>query len=256
MTDNRKYPEISVAILDTGVDAEHIDIKEELLYKDFCGSGNKPEDLDGHGSHLTGIVMNNTTNVRLLSGRAMTHSYLVADNPMIRSIEWAKNHKVDIILISAGFKYNKKEMESVLLAALEANIVIVAAIGNNGEAGDNAGCFPARYPGVISVGSVNSEGQISDFTDQFSELVILAPGEDITSYYLNGTTIEGSGTSQAAASVAGSVADIIRVCREHKVSYSPESIINLLQSTGRPTSPPSAYKIIDKEKAIKAVAAV
>lgn len=248
-----KDPEISIAILDTGFDAEHIDFKQGLLYKDFCGSRDKPEDLDGHGSHLTGIIMGKATNARLLLGRAMTHSYLVAHNPLIQGIEWAKSNKVDIILITAGFKTNKKEIERVVMEALDANVLIVAAIGNNGEAGENAGYFPARYPGVVGVGSVNAKGEISDFSDQCQELDILAPGENISSFYLNGEMVEGSGTSQAAANVAGAVANIIEAYKSKHIPYNAKSIIELLQRTGGSTMPSSEFKIIDQEAALKAI---
>ena len=227
--------------------------RENITFKDFCGIALEAEDLDGHGSHMTGILLSEPSNIMLISGRVMTHVYLVAHDPMIAGIRWAIEQQADVILVAAGFSYDNKLLQQAGVEALEYDILVVAAIGNMGRAGATVGHYPARYPGVISVGSVNAKGEISDFTDQYPGLTILAPGENIKSFYLNGEMVEGSGTSQAAANVAGAVANIIEAYKAKHMPYNAKSIIKLLQRTGGSTMPSSEFKIIDQEAALKAI---
>lgn len=233
---------IKIAVLDTGIDRINPNFNDAVIeISDFCDpQQGTAQDVDGHGSHIAGIIgargkLKGLAPVSDLHiGRIMTHSWLLADAPLTKGIHWAIHNRVDIISISCGFKYEDKAMMAAIQQAHRQNIIVVAAIGNKGEAGEEAGGFPARWPAVLSVGSVNSENQRSEFTDMSDALDILAPGENIESVVLEGKYDKGSGTSQATAYVSGFMCLALEFCKKNNITYSPDMIREVMVKTGNP----------------------
>ena len=109
-----------------------------------------------------------------------------------------------------------------------AGVATVVASGNGGSAVSVS--FPACLPGAISVGSVTDDDAMSSFTDAGAELDLLSPGEAILSAARGGGLVELSGTSAAAAHVAGAWA----VLRSRNPGASVEEILSALATTGVP----------------------
>jgi minor extracellular protease Epr len=80
---------------------------------------------------------------------------------MVAAVQWCIANQVKVINISAGFRQNHVELYKILKKAREHGITIISAAGNN--FGANAD-YPARYPFVWSVGSVQEEGEFSAFS--------------------------------------------------------------------------------------------
>nr|BFE84083.1 hypothetical protein GCM10020093_066840 [Planobispora longispora] len=99
------------------------------------------------------------------------------------------------------------EQEAVRYA-LDRGAVLVASSGNDG-AGLNRRHFPAAYPGVISVGAVDEAMRVAPFSNRQAHLSVVAPGVEIVTADGPGSYTVGSGTSSAAALVAG-IAALIR----------------------------------------------
>ena len=245
---------IKIAILDTGIDRINPNFNNAVAeINDFCDPHRgTAQVVDGLGSHLAGIIgargklRGVAPESELHIGRIMTHSWLLADAPLTRGISWATLNKADIISISCGFKYQDEAMQEAIQEAHRQNIIVVAAIGNNGEVGEEAGGFPARWPVVISVGSVNSQNGISEFTDENDALDVLAPGENIESVVLEGKYEMGSGTSQATAFVSGFLCLALEFCKKNNISYSPAMIRELMVKTGKPCEfSNGTYPILD-----------
>ena len=97
-------------------------------------------------------------------------------------------------------------MEEAIQAALDAGIPVVASAGNYGKGGGKKeALFPANVDGVISVGSVDRRGKISQFSAKHG-VTILAPGEQVIVGAANDVWYEGNGTSYAAPHVTATVA--------------------------------------------------
>ncbi len=117
-------------------------------------------------------------------------------NRVVEAIDWAIEKQVHIINISFTTSTNSPELESAVKRAYDAGILLVAAAGNNGYVE-----YPAAYPEVIAVGSVNSQGQVSSFSTPGTQVELVAPGELITSTDVFDTLATHSGTSFAAPHV-------------------------------------------------------
>jgi membrane-anchored mycosin MYCP len=129
---------------------------------------------------------------------------------LANGIEYAVRRGAQVINVSITTR-NTPGLRAAVLFALRRNVVIVAA-GGNDTAGAGVGPFyPASYPGVLSVGAVDSSGALAGFSDQRSQVAVTAPGVNVTSAAPGpGYAQEDlSGTSFAAAFVSG-VAALVR----------------------------------------------
>ena len=240
-----------IAILDSGVAVSVLDQfdKMDLISEDFCGSGNI-SDLNGHGTHIFGIVAAQVPLAKLYIGKVFKSEMFIAPAAVARGFRWAINQHVDIILSCVGLRFDDPEFREVIEEAISNKILVVSAIGNEGDGSLNAGEFPARYPGVISVASVGNGDKLSKFSNHPPGLDFLAPGEDIESRGLEGKPEIMTGTSQAAAYVAGVLGRIIEECRERGIEYSRQQLLDLLNRTGRKAKGANLPKIVDGEAAL------
>jgi thermitase len=235
-----------VAVIDTGVDYNHPDLKDNILVHnkelegitgiDDDGNGyiddiygmnfvhnNRPtsdpmDDL-GHGTHCAGIigaVGDNHLGVTGVTwkGKILPIRFLSADGEgslagAISSIEYALSRGARIISNSWSSPDHSQALLDVIRKADNKGVLLVVSSGNDAQDNDQKPTYPANYPvpNVISVASIGREGRLSSFSSYGKRTVHLAaPGEDILSTYLNSGYIMMSGTSMAAPFVAGAAA--------------------------------------------------
>jgi major intracellular serine protease len=110
--------------------------------------------------------------------------------------------------MSLGGPEDIPELHEAIQKAVENNILVVCAAGNEGDGNDSTNEFdyPGSYNEVISVGAVSLDRRISDFSNSNNEVDLVAPGETILSTYLNGKYAKLSGTSMATPHVSGALA--------------------------------------------------
>jgi hypothetical protein len=148
---------------------------------------------------------------------------------------YAVDHGADVISFSAGGPDTQLKRDAVAYA-LERGVPVVAAAGN---AGPGVGItYPAGIPGVIAVGSTNSSDERSTFSQTGSELDIVAPGEYIATWTLDGRDNMWKpdfvdGTSFSAPLVAGVVALMLSV----NPTMTPQSIEATLRATAQDLGP-------------------
>jgi subtilisin family serine protease len=126
----------------------------------------------------------------------------------IKAIDYAIKRKVHVMSNSWGGEDRVQALEDAIVAANEAGIVFLAASGNDAADNDKVKSFPANYdsPNLISVGSFDAWGEISDFSNYgLNSVHVLAPGTDILSTYPGGKYKTMSGTSMATPHAAGIV---------------------------------------------------
>ena len=220
---------VTIAIIDTGVDYTHPDLKDNIIGgKDFTGKGDYM-DGHGHGTHVAGTIAATNTGIgivgiapksKILALKALDDSGGGEIEWMIAALRYAISRKVDIINMSLGGP-DTQELREIIVEAVTQGIIIVAAAGNEGDGDINTDEFsyPGAYPEVIQVGAVDYNGTLAYFSNTNSEVDILAPGVRVLSTFLNHQYARMDGTSMAAPHVSGAVA-LIRSndIRDYKVT--------------------------------------
>jgi serine protease len=211
---------VNVAILDTGVDTQHSDLAPNIAggYNTFTGS-NDPTDDNGHGTHVAGIVaaLDNGIGVvgvapeaRIWSVKVLDSHGFGADENIVAGIDWvmARKHEIGgdwIMSLSLGSPQLSYVERDAFKKVIDDGIVVVAAAGNHASEDVQ---YPARYPGVIAVGAVDSTGKLAAFSDHGPLLTIVAPGVQVLSTAIHGSVpaaaVSVSGTLIAASAIEGS----------------------------------------------------
>ncbi|MFE7167729.1 type VII secretion-associated serine protease mycosin [Streptomyces sp. NPDC057616] len=271
---------ITVAVLDTGVEAGHPDLAGNVLAaKDMIGFGAKQGDRAWarHGTAMAGIiaghghgpgdgdgVMGVAPEAKILPVRviledgdpARTKARSTRGNALAEGIRWAADHGADVINLSLGddsaSAHPEPAEDEAVQYALKRGVAVVASAGNGGEKGDHVS-YPAAYPGVIAATAVDRFGTRASFSTRRWYATVSAPGVDIVIADPDHKYYEGWGTSAASAFVSGAVA-LIKAAHP---GLTPAQIKQLLEDTAR--NAPSGgrddsrgFGMIDPAAAIKA----
>ena len=221
---------ITVAILDTGCDVTHPDLKNRIIGgRNFTHDDQaNPEmfiDYNGHGTHVAGTIAaeKNDVGVAGVAPEADLLILKVLDKQgsgqydwIINGINYAVEQGVDIISMSLGGSEDVPELHQAIQQAIAKQILVVCAAGNDGDGDDTTDemGYPACYNEVISVGAIDLDRRSSPFTNSNNEVDLVAPGEEILSTYLNGKYALLSGTSMATPHVSGALALIKVIANE------------------------------------------
>lgn len=223
-----KGKDVKIAIIDTGCDINHPDLNGRIIGgKNFTSDDNadpdKFNDYSGHGTHVAGTIaaIENGKGVvgvapesSLLILKALAGKDGVGDYDwVINAINYAVEQKVDVISMSLSGANDVLELHESIQKAVQNNILVVCAAGNESE-GDTSGNideigYPSYYNEVISVGAVDSTRSTTIFTNSNKEVDLVAPDTNITSTFPNNKYATLSGTSMATPHVSGALALII-----------------------------------------------
>lgn len=226
---------INVAVIDTGVDLNHVDLKGKIL-KGINIIDNKlsVQDDNGHGTHISGIIAANSNNREGISGicsscyvlpiKVMGSEGYGEIKDVAEGIIWAVDNGANIINLSLGGGAENEFLKRAIDYAINKNISVVVAAGNEGK---NGKIYPAVYDNVISVGSVSYKKLRSDFSNYGNNIDVVAPGEQIISTILNNEYDYKDGTSMAAPIVSA----LIGVALQKHNNYNPKYIKNKLEKT-------------------------
>ncbi|MFJ4692523.1 type VII secretion-associated serine protease mycosin [Streptomyces sp. NPDC088766] len=273
---------VTVAVLDTGVEADHPDLDGNVLAgRDMVGFGAGPGDRAWarHGTAMAGIiaghghgygngegVMGIAPEARILPVRviledgdpARTKARNTRGNALAEGIRWAADQGADVINLSLGddsaSAHPEPAEDEAVQYALEKGSVVVASAGNGGEKGDHIS-YPAAYPGVIAATAVDRYGTRASFSTRRWYATVSAPGVDVVIADPDHKYYEGWGTSAAAAFVSGAVA----LVRAAHPDLTPAQVKKLLEDTAR-NSPTGGrddsrgFGFIDPAAAIEAAA--
>lgn len=269
--------QVLIAMIDTGVDFKHEDLKDAIWKNEkeipdnridddgngyiddvygwdfyngdssicsYASNGTaKKSDNDNHGTHCAGVIVANANNdvgvvgvasninAKIMVCKALGGSNSVTDTvKVIEAINYAMANGAQMINASWGGDLSKTEDTALRTAIKKCGLLIVAAAGNEGENNNLVPCYPAsynsEYDNIISVGSIDCDGEMSDFSNYGSSVDVLAPGRDIYSTVVGGYKLI-SGTSMATPFVSGIAAMLIA---EHPGCYAKNIREVLLQS--------------------------
>ncbi|MCA1614719.1 MAG: S8 family serine peptidase [Acidobacteria bacterium] len=256
---------VVVAVLDSGVDYRHPDLAGNMWHRpadlemyfdehlgvidDYDGFSalseeRDPMDENGHGTHCSGIVGAEGDNNLGISGvnwkveimplKFMGRGGFGSTKDAIEAINYViarKKDGVNVRVISAswGSQSRSRALEDVIRKAGEADILFVAAAGNDGADADRRPHFPSGYklPNVISVAALDRKDALASFSNYGAKGVHLAaPGKEILSTWLNGAYEEHSGTSMATPFVAGVAGLVLSVEPDLSVGELRERLFN------------------------------
>lgn len=225
--------DILVAVLDSGFDMKHIDLKGQLVSPSYTTSTGIS--IDEHGTHVAGIIGSSMDNGILGAGVAPQTSIMPIDvfegtsayiSDIIEGIYHAVSSGADIINMSLGSYYYSYSFDRAVQHAYQNGVVVVAAAGNDATTDRH---YPSSYEHVVSVGSTDSADQLSYFSNYGSDIDIVAPGSSIYSTMPSDKSGTMSGTSMAAPVVAG-VAALILANEPHLTN---DEVVKRLFSTAK-----------------------
>jgi serine protease len=239
---------ITVAVIDSGVDAHHPDLEGQVLpgldLVDSKGNGDK--DAVGHGTTVSGIIAgrnDDSTGVVGIAPKAKILPIRVLDEEnryddalvVARGLRWAVDHGARVVNMSLGGSANSPALAAALDYAFAKDVVVIACTGNITASSSAHGVwYPAREPGVIAVAGMERNG-----TDLWSgsitgkETVVTAPATELVGARPGGYW-RVQGTSFAAPMVAGTAALIRSRWPDMRAGEVVNRIIKTAKDRGAP----------------------
>ncbi len=273
VTQAHKYSQgqgVTVAVIDSGVDAGHPDLSGNVLQgvditAGRIGSGNGQRDSEGHGTGMAGLIAahGHGTNVgalgiapqaKILPIQAVTDLSggvgKATPDDIAQAINFAVDRHAAVINLSVGV-LRSSSLRDALERAHTAGIVVVASAGNTDS--DVLVPYPGGAEGVLTVGATDRNGNHASISVSGRAVVIAAPGVDITSTNKGGGYRTGTGTSDATAIVSGAVA----LVRAKYPDLSADEVIHRLTATATDKGPPGrdeqyGYGVLDLVAALTA----
>ena len=237
---------VTVAVVDTGVQADHPDLDARVLPGVAFQNGGPAEpgaggtDPNGHGTHVAGIiaagdngvgVVGVAPKVDILPVRVLGPDGSGPNSDISRGITWAVDHGAEVINISVGSEVNSASVSTAVSYATSHGVTVVAAAGNGGAAGTPK--YPAALPDVIAVAALNKDGSIASYSTNGPYVDVAAPGTDILSTVPTSTWTSLSGTSMASPHVAALAALIVGA----RGAVAPAAMLARLTTTATDAGP-------------------
>jgi major intracellular serine protease len=224
---------VVIAVLDTGCQKDHPDLRDRIVSgrnftSDYNGDPLNYTDNNGHGTHVAGTIAATENNMgvlgvapkaKLLILKVLTGegggSYKNIIDGINYAIKWRgeNNERVRIISMSLGGSSDVPKLHETIIKAVNNNILVVCASGNNGDKDHRTDEFnyPAAYNEAISVGATDFNKNIAKFSNSNYNVDLVAPGDKILSTYPEDKYAILSGTSMATPHVSGALALIINI---------------------------------------------
>ena len=219
---NNTAKNIRMAILDSGVEELHPDLKSNIKGGyNVINENNEYGDIYGHGTEIAGIICAENNNIGIVGVTPDINLYAVkvlneygvgTIDTLVKGINWAIENDMDIINMSLYFSVDDPSLYDAIKRAHAANIILISAAGQ-GEMIN----YPAAYEEVISVGCIDSELNI--LGNYNTKVDYVAPGKDVITTKINSLYGESSGTSIATAFVSATVALLISNENSYDLNY-------------------------------------
>jgi hypothetical protein len=240
VSDNTSWGQgIVVAVLDTGIDPHSTFRPGQISLADM-NLGLASGDLFGHGTAVASLIAGNDSGAPGIAPGAALLSYPITNADgfsdsftMAQAIFHAVDSGAQIINISLGSQGDSALVREAVGTAIQNDVIIVAAAGNEGV---QAISYPAAYPGVIGVGAIDASGQIVYFSNTGEGISVAAPGVGILSAWEGDEAVQFSGTSASTPLVTGALAAIY----SENPSYSVAQATDLLLGYANEAGPPGA----------------
>ena len=234
-----------IAVLDTGVQANHRDLVGRVLPGyDFVNNDSNAADDNAHGTWVAGIIGANANDGYGIAGISWTDKILpvkimnsagsgdAAD--LTSGIIWAADHGATVINMSVGGFPATQYVQDAINYAWNKGVVLVGAAGNNGVQED---FFPAAFTNVVSVSATQVNDEFANWSSYGPKVDVSAPGASVQTTNCTVCTYGGhdtwgdhtyiSGTSFATPNVAG----VLALIRARYPAYTPAQVVTRLNAT-------------------------
>jgi subtilisin family serine protease len=205
---------IKVAVIDTGVDADHQDLAANVKGGvDYTGSRKGWEDENGHGTHVSGTIgaVDNSLGVIGVAPGAHLYGVRVLDrrgygfwSEVAEGITWTGNNGIQIANMSLGGGYSST-VENACAYAAAHGVLLVAAAGNEGDGNPatTETSYPAAFGSVVAVAATDSSDALASFSNSGTFVEVAGPGVSVLSTYKGNGYATGGGTSMASPHASG-----------------------------------------------------
>jgi subtilisin family serine protease len=217
-----------------GVDDDGDGLVDDVNGASFVNGGSGLQDETGHGTHVSGIVLQADPNARIMVLKAGS-GHFIDIGAATSAIRYAVDHGAKVINLSWAFQSGAGFLSDALEYARTHDVLVVAAAGNFSFDNDLIPTYPSSYSSdtLVSVAATCDGQALAPFSD-FGKLSvsIAAPGCDIRSSVPGGGYALMSGTSMAAPAVAGAAALVL----EHYPKLHAAQVKDALLGGGQPES--------------------
>jgi cell wall-associated protease len=207
--------ELIVAVLDSGLDITHPDLKDRIWYNsalcagapnaanlacngfNFLDNNNILTDDVGHGTHVAGVIAANRNSIGIAGAgdprlkimplkvlnsqvNGFVYNGKVITDVIADALTFAVKNGAQVVNLSLGWPklINLDKVKKAFEYAEQNNVIVIAATGNNDK---DLPTFPCSYENVVCVGAIDNRGDLTDFTNFGSKVDLVAPGESIIS---------------------------------------------------------------------------
>jgi serine protease len=205
---------VTVAVLDTGLRTDGSDAPQNVVagYNIIANSTDTTDD-HGHGTHVTGTIAQRTNNAIGVAGIAYNSTIMpikicdasgqCPNSAIISGLSYARTHGARVVNLSLGGPDTSVALADAVAQAISAGVVVVAAMGNDGNSVPN---YPASYSNVIAVGATRFDQTRASYSNYGNNIWIVAPGGDTSvdqnnDGYVDGIVQQTLGSSCGASSL-------------------------------------------------------
>lgn len=247
--------DVVIAIVDTGVNYNHPDLKANMWKnsagqygRDFINNDNDPIDDFGHGTHCAGLAAAVSNNGVGIAGTMGQRSKIMAvkvlgrdgggsSEAIVNGINYAAQNGAQVISLSLGSRGANSVFQRAIATAVSGGAVVMMAAGNDNTQITASNLYsPVGYGasinGAIAIGSTAQSNQRSTFSNYSTTYVELgAPGTDIYSTLMNNSYGNMSGTSMATPIAAGAAGLAVGLLKARNVTVTPALVESLMQES-------------------------
>jgi len=239
---------VTVAVIDSGVDAHHPQLAPAVVPgRDLLDGGTGTVDCASHGTAVASIIAARPVPgvgfrglapaARVLPVRISEQQVVdggtvgrtVPPVALVEAIRYAVSHGAHVMNISVVLYQDHPEVRAAVREAVDADVVVVAAVGNLHDRGDPTP-YPAAYPGVIGVGAIGPDGARLPRSQVGSYVDIVAPGGQITA----ATRVAGHATYEGTSFAAPFVAATAALLRQYRPDEPADAVARRIFATADP----------------------
>ncbi len=205
-----------------------------ITSSEFLVGNNNPQDDQGHGTIVAGVIGAKTDNNLGIAGVNPVSKILIAkafdengygkEEDVVSAMLYLANNGANLINMSFGDYTYSQVMHDIVNYVASRGVILIGSAGNSSSPSPH---YPSAFEQVISIGASDENDELANFSNYGNSLDLLAPGTNILSLGQNNTFVSASGTSLSAPFVTGVVSLILSL----RPNLNYEEVRQILRTT-------------------------